>query len=118
MKTAAGQGLKISHLEKLLESYGEETPPSLIQALHRWEKNGGEVRIQPGVILRVETPQILQALRESPAGRFIGDPLGPTSAIVMPGAEEKVSRALARLGYLSDLYQTMQDAPTPSQDDL
>ncbi len=103
LKAASEQGLRINHLEKLLNRYGEDPPPNLIEALHRWDKNGGEVRIHPGVILRVNTPQILQALRESPAGRFIGEPLGPTSAIVRPGAEEKVAKALARLGYLSDL---------------
>jgi hypothetical protein len=61
------------------------------------------VRIHPAVILRVEDPRILQALMESPAGRFLGDPLGPTSVILNPGAEEKVAAALARLGYLSDV---------------
>jgi len=117
LSTAAEQGLRISHLEKLLNRYGEEPPPSLIQALHRWGQYGGEVRIHPGIILRVETPQILQALRESPAGRFIGDPLGPTSAIVYPGAAEKVAQALARLGYLADLYRpnTTQDLSNQSE---
>jgi hypothetical protein len=103
LTAAAKQGLRISHLEKLLNRYGDAPPPILIQALHRWEKFGGEVQIHPGTILRVSSPQILGALRESPAGRFISDPLGPTSAIVHPGAEEKVAKALARLGYLSDL---------------
>lgn len=111
LTAASKQGLRISHLEKLLNRYGDAPPPTLIQALHRWEKYGGEVRIHPGTILRVSTPQILGALRESPAGRFISDPLGPTSAIVYPGAEEKVAKALARLGYLSDLSN-----PTPEED--
>lgn len=105
LSAAAEQGLKIIHLEKLLKRYGKTPPPSLTQALQRWEYGGGQVRIHPAVILRVASPKILQELRESPAGRFIGDPLGPASATITPGAELKIAAALARLGYLSDLMQ-------------
>ena len=118
LKKASEQGLRINHLEKLLDRYGGAAPPSLIQALHRWEQYGGEARIHPGVILRVSTPQILQALRDSPAGRFISDPLGPTSAIVEEGAAEKVAQALARLGYLSDLIEPNRDQPADDQGGL
>jgi len=116
LSEAAIQGLKITHLETLLNKYGEAPPPSLIQALHQWEKKGRQVQIHPCVVLRVDTPQILQALRNSPAGRFLGNPLGPTTAIVKPRAIEKVSAALARLGYLSDVEfegseETDEDEP-------
>ena len=100
---AANQGLKTSHLEILLRKYGSELPPSLLEALKNWDKKGGQVQIEKRVVLRVETPQILQALRASPAGRFIDDPLGPTAALIHPDAIKKVSAALARLGYLSDI---------------
>jgi len=103
LEKAREQGLKVSHLERLLNRYGEEPPPNLVEALTRWEREGGQVRIRPCIILQVETPKILQALRESPGGRFLGEPLGPTAAIVNPGAVEKVTRELARLGYLSDV---------------
>ena len=100
---AASQGLKINHLEALLNKYAETPAPSLISALRHWGKKGGQARISPAVILRVEDPRILQALRESKAGRFLGDPLGPTAVILYPGSEEKVASALARLGYLADV---------------
>ncbi|MFW5714506.1 MAG: hypothetical protein ACOCYU_07530 [Brevefilum sp.] len=118
LNAASKQGLRINHLEKLLQRYGEAPPPNLIQALRRWKQHGGEVLIHPGVILRVNSPKILQALRESPAGRFIGDPLGPTSAIVFPGAERKVAKALARLGYLSDLSQSNPDEDRMDQTEI
>ncbi|MFY9366656.1 MAG: hypothetical protein WAP13_08275 [Brevefilum fermentans] len=101
--TASKQGLKITHLEILLHKYAESTPPNLVTALRQWYKKGGQAHIQPAVILRVETPRILQLLRESPAGRFLGDSLGPTSVILNPGTQEKVAAALARLGYLADI---------------
>lgn len=103
LAVAAKQGLKISHLETILQKYGNVPPPSLLEALHNWDKKGGQVTIQRSVILRVDTPQILQALRASSAGRFIEDPLGPTAALVHPDAVKKITAALARLGYLSDV---------------
>jgi hypothetical protein len=103
LRMGAEQGLKPVHLETLLKKFGEAPPPSLIKALHQWDQKGGQVKIHPAVILQVEDPKILGALRESSAGRFISDPLGPSAAIIKPGAAEKVASALARLGYLSDV---------------
>jgi len=112
LRQAADQGLKVAHLETLLKKYGETPPPSLKKALYQWEKKGEQVRIHPCTVLRVEDPKILQALRETPAGRFLGDPLGPTSAIVRSGAIGKVAAALARLGYLSEV-EISEDAFSP-----
>ncbi|QRN82662.1 helicase-associated domain-containing protein [Chloroflexota bacterium] len=103
LEEAAGQGLKITHLETLLSKYGEPMPPSLVEALHHWQKDGGQARIHPCVVLRVEDPKILQALRNTPAERFLSDPLSTTAVIIHPDAAEKVRVALARLGYLSDV---------------
>jgi hypothetical protein len=103
LKAAAGQGLKVAHLETLMNKYGEPLPPSLGQALHQWEKSGGQALVQPCVVLRVSDPKILQALRSTPAERFLGDFLGPTAVIIHPGAAEKVRAALTRMGYLADL---------------
>jgi hypothetical protein len=100
---AAAQGLKAAHLESLLAKHARNTPPSLIDAVRQWEKKGGQVRIEQAVILRVDSPKIMQALRESTAARFVGDPLGPTAAVIHPGAVGKIRSALARLGYLSDI---------------
>jgi hypothetical protein len=103
MSEAAAQGLKVSHLESLLAKYAKHTPPSLVEAVRQWEKKGGQVQIQQAVILRVDSPKIMLALRDSPAARFVGDPLGPTTAVIYPGAVKQVRSALARLGYLSDV---------------
>jgi hypothetical protein len=116
LQAASEQGLKPSHLETLLNKYGEAPPPSLIKALHQWDKNHGQVKIHPAMILRVEDPKILGALRDSPAERFISDPLGPTAAIIEPGAADKVASALARLGYLSDVDFSTIDTKQTDQD--
>ena len=76
------------------------------------------MQIHPAVILRVENPRILQVLRESPAARFIGEPLGPTAVILNPGAEEKVAAALARLGYLTDVEFLSAEADGANEPEL
>jgi hypothetical protein len=103
LHTAGEQGLKPSHLETLLNKYGDTPPPSLVKALHQWDQKGGQVRIHAAVLLRVNDTKILNALRDSSAGRFISEPLGPTAAVIEPGAADKVASALVRLGYLSDI---------------
>ena len=103
LKAAAQQGLTIAHLESLFKKYAQTIPPNLLQALRQWDQHAGQVRICPGVILQVETPHIMQALRDSPAGRFIEEPLGPTAAIIHPDAIGRIRAALARLGYLTDV---------------
>ena len=45
---------------------------------------------------------MLQRLRSSRAARFLGDPLGPTTVIVKPGAASKVLSILAEMGYLGE----------------
>jgi hypothetical protein len=108
LAVAEGQGLKIAHLETLLNKYGEAIPSNLLQALHQWDQKGEQVSIHPAMILRVDSPKIMDKLRDSTAGRFIEDALGPTSAIIKPGAIDKVTAALVRLGYLSQVELTDQ----------
>jgi hypothetical protein len=55
------------------------------------------------LVLRLESPDILDALRSSRASRFLGDPLGPAAVVVKQGAWEKVLQALAELGYLGEI---------------
>jgi hypothetical protein len=118
LSAAASQGIKIVHLETLLERYSEKSPPSLVKALRQWEKKGGQAKIHPAIVLRVEDPRILQSLRESPASRFLGEPLGPTSVILNPGSEAKVATALARLGYLADVELEQDEPGEPNQPEL
>jgi hypothetical protein len=96
-------GLRMTHLISLLHQYAEAVPPNIITALNRWDEHGTEGRIQDVTILRLSSPQVLKALRASKASRFLGDPLGPTTIIVKPGAGEKVLAALAEMGHLGEI---------------
>lgn len=102
LERAKSQGLKLTHLLSLFKKQFTQPPPSLVQALERWEQNGTQARLADVTILRLATPEMLTALRKSKAARFLGDPLGPTAVIVHPGAREKVIRTLVEMGYLTD----------------
>jgi hypothetical protein len=73
-----------------------------VQALQRWEMNGSEARMENLVVLRVSTPEVLNELRASKAGRFLDEILGPTTVAVKSGAQAKVLAALAEMGLLAE----------------
>jgi len=103
LKIASKQGLKVSHLLKLLRQYGRQQPsPTLIQLLKRWEEKGRESWIDQPLVLHLPNSETLQALKASPAGAALGEVLGPTTVVVKPGSEKRVQVALARLGLLTD----------------
>jgi hypothetical protein len=97
------QGLTVSQLLALLNRYAKAVPPNLIKALERWDKQGNEFRLEKMLVLRVASEDILQVLRQSRASRFLGEPLGPTTIAIKPGAVEKVLNALAEAGYLGEV---------------
>jgi hypothetical protein len=103
LKNALKQGLKISHLISLLNKYAAAPlPPPFVRALTRWELNGTEARLEKPVVLRLSRPEVLDELRNSRAGRFLGEIIGPTTVVVKPGAQAKILAALAEIGLLTD----------------
>jgi len=99
---ARQQGLTTAHLLALLRKHAGLVPPSLARALERWEQHGAQARLEALVVLRVTTPEVLQALRASRAARYLGEPLSPTAVASKPGTAGKVLAALAELGYLGE----------------
>ena len=102
LERARKQGLRIDHLLALLTRYSQASPPTLIAALKRWDSQGSLATIEGLVVLRVKHPDMLQALRDSSASRFLGEILGPTAIVVKPGGWQKVSMVLAEMGYLTE----------------
>ena len=103
LERARQQGLTVGHLLSLLRRHAEAMPPTLVKALERWDAQGSAARLETLLVLRVGSPEVLQALRQSKAARFLGEPLGPATIAIKPGAAEKVLAALAELGYLGEL---------------
>jgi len=102
---AKEQGLKVEHLLPLLAKYSGGVPPSLVKALKCWEANGTEARAETQVILRLSKPEVLDELRKSKAGKFLGEVLSPTAVIVKSGAIQKITEALMELGLLAEVEE-------------
>ena len=106
LKHAAGQGLKAGQLLSLLVKHTHgSVPPALVKALKRWEDHGTEARAENLSVLRVSRPEVLEELRASKAGRFLGEPLGPTAVIVKSETIPRIAAALAELGLLLDVIE-------------
>ncbi|HWT82543.1 MAG TPA: helicase-associated domain-containing protein [Candidatus Methylomirabilis sp.] len=103
LERARDQGLRVAALIHLLRKHASSPPPPvLVQALERWEISGTQAHLEPLLVLRLGSPEILAALRRSRAARFLGEPLGATAVIIPAGARDKVLAALAELGYLAE----------------
>jgi hypothetical protein len=102
LQQAGEQGLSVKHLLALLQKHAQAIPPNILKALTRWQEHGREARLERLSVLRVSSPELLKSLRQSRAARFLGDPLGPTTIIVKPGAGEKVLGVLTEMGYLGE----------------
>jgi len=107
LSKAKDQGLLPKHLIQLLRKHSEGgLPPLLFEAIKRWEAEGTQASIQTQTVLRLGSPQILQALRESTAAHWLGESLGPTTVIIKPAGEKAVLQALSGLGYLTDYNES------------
>jgi hypothetical protein len=100
---ARQQRLKPDQLLALLHKHAAAPlPPPFVRAIQRWELNGTEARVENPVVLRVSKPEVLEELRKSKAGRFLGEILGPTAVVIKGDATSKVLAALAEMGMLAE----------------
>lgn len=104
LRRAGGQGLKAEQLLAMLVKHTNgSVPPALVKALKRWEQHGAEARVENLLVLRVSRPEVMEEMRSSKAGKFLGELLSPTAVVVKSGAIEKVMAALAELGLLAEV---------------
>lgn len=105
LKHAKEQGLKAEQLLSLLVKYTDgKVPPPLVKALKRWEARGTEARVETQTILRVSQPEVLEEMRKSRAGKFLGEVLSPTAVVVKSGAIQKVTEAMIELGLFAEIH--------------
>ncbi len=100
LERARKQGLLAGKVLALLQRHAASVPPNLVRALARWEEHGTQVEIAEVTVLQVSDPAILQALRRSPAKRYLGTLLGPTAVVVPKAALPRLRAALMEMGYL------------------
>ncbi len=112
LTSAKEQGLKVGQLLALLRKHAAApVPPPVVRAIQRWEDKGTEARLETHTILRVSSPEVLEELRKSRAGRFLDESLGPAAAVVKPGAGPRVMAALAELGLLAEIEAPKKAGP-------
>ncbi|HPH96449.1 MAG TPA: hypothetical protein PKW33_21325 [Anaerolineaceae bacterium] len=98
------QSLRVDHFITLLRKHAEGgLPVKLLKGIKQWEQKGTQAVFDRVYILRTTSPEILNALREGPAGRFLGDPLNQTCVMVKPQSIEKLTAALLESGYLAEV---------------
>jgi hypothetical protein len=104
LQKAAEQGLNLDHVKSILERACQSPlPPSLLEALSRWESKGREAYIEKTVLLRVNEPQLLEKLQSNYAtSRFLQEKVGPKTITVREEDLEKLYSAAAQLGILID----------------
>ena len=106
LKRAGEQGLKAEQLLAMLVKHTNgAVPPALVKALKRWEQHGAEARVENLLVLRVSRPEVMEEMRNSKAGKFLGELLSPTAVVVKSGAIEKVMAALTELGLLAEVKE-------------
>jgi hypothetical protein len=105
LERAAAQGLRPRQLLGLLRRQTEASafPPTLTQALEHWEANGTQAAVEKAVLLRLTSPEVLEALKKTRAARFIVEELSPTLVLLREGSQEKVLDALCEIGYLGEV---------------
>ena len=104
LKRATEQGLKAEQLLAMLVKYTNGTvPPAMVKALKRWDANGAEARVESLLVLRVSKPEIMEEMRKSNAGKYLGELLSPTAVVVKSGAIQKLMSELAELGLLAEV---------------
>ncbi len=102
---AAKQGVKVSHILAFLQKAagGEDLPPALVGALHRWERAGGEAALKDTVVLKLNNPALLETLRRTPkVKRYLGESLGPDAVELRREENAQLRAALAEVGILVD----------------
>ncbi|MCQ3938332.1 MAG: hypothetical protein DPW18_14985 [Chloroflexi bacterium] len=104
LKRAGEQGLKAEQLLAMLVKYtNNSVPPALVKALKRWDAHGSEARVETLLVLRVNSPEVMEEMRKSKAGKFLSEILSPTAVVVKPGAVQKMLAELAELGLLAEV---------------
>ena len=85
----------------LARASGGRVPTGVTRALREWQARRGSARLEQGVVLRVDRPETLAALRRQPAlARLLGEELGPRAVLVPQANLRQVRAWLAEQGYL------------------
>ncbi len=104
LQLAAGQGLQVNQFTALLKKHQtQQTAPGLLNALQRFEKNGGFARIHASILLRIEDAAVMRKIKQSEVDKYIVEELNETTLLIDKKGIEHFQAKLTELGYLCDV---------------
>lgn len=95
-------GITIDQISTFLNrASGDRVPARVLEGLRIWQERSGSARLEQRVVLRVNRPETLKALRQDPdIAPLLGEVLGPQAVLVPRPNMKQVRRWLAEQGYL------------------
>jgi hypothetical protein len=102
---ARQQGIPVTRvIQFLTEASGIAIPRSVETALMRWEARGTEAWLEPALVLRLSSKELLEQLSSSPrTHHLIREQIGPTVALVHEHDWPRLVVALGEMGMLADV---------------
>jgi hypothetical protein len=99
---AQGDGITPDQISAFLtRASGGRVHKKVLDDLRSWGERSGSVRLETGVVLHVDHPETLKALRREPAiARLLGEALGPGAMLIPRSNVKQVRRWLLEQGYL------------------
>jgi len=105
LKRGVKQGVSLERITQFLREVAEDPglPPTLLAALQRWARNGGEATIKDTTVLKLKSAELLEILQRTPRIKeLLGQPLGPAAVEVRREDADRLRNLLAELGILAD----------------
>lgn len=105
LKRGVKQGVSLQRITQFLREAAETPglPPTLLAAMQRWGRDGGEAAIKDTTVLKLKNAELLETLQRTPRIKeLLGQPLGPTTVEVRREDADRLRNLLAELGILTD----------------
>jgi hypothetical protein len=105
LRRAERQHIDLEKTLGFLQSLTEAPlPQTLVRSLEEWYQRGTQVWLERTVLLRVESPDVMQRIMASAkVSKYVDRTLNATTAVVAEKSWSQLVAALAELGFLVDL---------------
>jgi len=102
LERAKSQAISTGQIKNLILSHAKKPiPENILKAIERWETKNSTIIIEPQMLLRVPTKEILDRLIDSRAKQYIIEQLNDTHAIVRVKDIHRLRETLIEMGYFS-----------------
>jgi hypothetical protein len=103
-RRANAQNLTPDQIKTLIEKYGKKPIPSnILTAIDRWQKQQTQIEIKDQKLIHTASAEILDAIHNSPADKYMIERLNDTAAIVSAKNLHRLEEELVKMGYFSEI---------------